>query len=193
MKTIQTLASWLGVTLFATVLAALAPEARADAITDWNVKTGEIIAEARIGTPPAMRVMAFVQTAAHHAVTAVAPQSPQAAPTLDAAIAAAHRAVLLKLLPAQQASIDAAYQAALAPLAVLKAELGASPTPLLSTSSPTLKGATRRWTRFEDFVQEVSEARIHGGIHFRAATQAGEAMGRRIGELAASRLHGLPH
>ena len=76
---------------------------------------------------------------------------------------------------------------------VLKAELGSSPTPLLSTSSPTLKGATRRWTRLEDFVQEVSDARIHGGIHFRAATQAGEAMGQRIGELAARRLQGLPH
>jgi PAP2 superfamily len=405
MKPVQTLSGWLGVTLIATVLAALASRAHADAITDWNVKTGEIITEARIGTPPAIRVMALVQTAAHHAVLAVSPQAPHAAPAIDAAIAAAHRAMLLKLLPAQQASIDAAYQAALAPIAegaaksagivfgekaaaellakrgddgaaspeayrphttagayvptagvalpqwpqrkpwlmlsaaqfrpaappalssgqwarelnevkelgakastrrsaeqtdiarfwdyslpaiyhgvvrsvalqpgrdvprnarlfaataqamddamiavfdakyhhhfwrpvtairnadidgndatqrdpgwaslidaplhpeypsghsilaatvatVLKADLGSSPTPLLSTSSPTLKGATRRWSRLEDFVQEVSDARIYGGIHFRAATQVGEAMGQRIGELAAARLQGLPH
>jgi hypothetical protein len=38
------------------------------------------------------------------------------------------------------------------------------------------------------FVKEVSDARIHGGIHFRAATDAGEAMGKRIGELAADRV-----
>lgn len=34
----------------------------------------------------------------------------------------------------------------------------------------------------------MSDARIHGGIHFRAATDAGEAMGKRIGELAADRV-----
>ena len=112
MKTIQTLAGWLGIALIATALAALTPEVHADAITDWNVKTGEIITEARIGTPPAIRVMALVQTAAHNAVVAVAPQS-----AIDAAVAAAHRAMLLKLLPAQQAAIDAAYQAALVPIA----------------------------------------------------------------------------
>ena len=76
---------------------------------------------------------------------------------------------------------------------VLKSELGTSPTPPLSTSSPTLKGAIRRWTRLDDFVQEVSDARIYGGIHFRAATQDGEAMGQRIGELAATRLKGVPY
>ena len=41
----------------------------------------------------------------------------------------------------------------------------------------------------DDFVQEVSDARVWGGIHFRAATKAGEAMGQRVGELAAQRLH----
>ena len=60
--------------------------------------------------------------------------------------------------------------------------------PVLATSSPTAKGAIRRWSSTEDFVREVSDARVWGGIHFRAATQAGEAMGQRIGELAAERL-----
>lgn len=99
-------------TLVAACAAALAQDARADAVTDWNLKAGELIAEAKMGTPPAVRVMALVQTAAH---AAVAPRDARV--SADAAIAAAHRATLAKLLPAQQASIDAAYQAALQPIA----------------------------------------------------------------------------
>ena len=76
---------------------------------------------------------------------------------------------------------------------VIKADLGRGPVPVLSTSSPSAKGAVRRWHRLEDFVHEVSNARIWGGIHFRSATEAGEAMGQRIGELAATRLLGSPY
>jgi PAP2 superfamily len=101
----------------ATLLVAAAvmasPLARADAITDWNLKVGDLITEAKIGTPPAVRIMAVVQTAARDAVEAA--QRRNASP--EAALAAAHRATLVKLLPAQQASIDAAHQAALAGVA----------------------------------------------------------------------------
>jgi hypothetical protein len=369
---------------------------RADAVTDWNAKAGEMITESKLGTPPAVRVMAIVQTAAHDAVTS----SLQRQASAEAALAAAHRVTLAKLLPAQQALIDAAYQAALggiadgaaksagitvgeaaanavlaaraddgaatpesyrphtsagvyvptvvpavpqwpqrkpwlmtsaaqfrpgpppaltseqwtrdfnetkamgskasarrsaeqteaarfwetslpaiyhgvlrsvalqpgrdllrnarlfatvaqamddalisvfdakyhyqfwrpvtairngdidgneatqrdaawAPLfdtpmhpeypsahsaqaaavaAVIEAERGAAALPEMSTSSPTAKGAVRRWTRLDEFVREVSDARVQAGIHFRSATDAGEAMGKRIGELAAARL-----
>lgn len=375
-------------------LAAAVVQARADVITDWNVKSAEIVADAKLGTPPAVRLMAIVQTATHAAVQA----TPREA-SIDAAVAAAHRATFSKMLPAQQALIDAAYQAALAPIAegpakaaglrigekaaadvlaqrlddgaatpeayrphtsagayvptaavaipqwsqrkpwlmtsaaqfrpaappaltseawardfhevrilgarqssrrtteqtevarfwdyslpaiyhgvlrsmalqpgrdvarnarlfaaaaqamddamigvfdakyhyhfwrpatairnadidghdatqreaswaplidapmhpeypsghsilaatvatVIAADVGTGPMPVLATSSPTAKGATRRWASVDDFVREVSDARIWGGIHFRSATQAGEAMGRAIGELAAQR------
>ena len=111
-------------TTLAVLLAGLAFGARADVITDWNVKTADLITEAKIGTPPAVRVIAFVQTAAYDAVNAVTRRYPVAATlpdakgaSIEAAVAAAHRATLLKLLPAQQASIDAAYQAALSSIA----------------------------------------------------------------------------
>jgi PAP2 superfamily len=385
----------------AALLACGASATRADVITDWNQKCAELVTEAKLGTPPAVRLMAMVQTAAHDAVEATTAREPAAgAVSVDAAVAAAHRVTLTRLLPAQQASIDAAYRAALAPLAdgparaaglalgekaaadvlarrlddgaatpeayrphasagvyvptapaaipqwsqrkpwllasasqvrpaappalssaewvadfdevrtlgarqstrrsaeqteaarfwdyslpaiyhgvlqsvalqpgrdvrrnarlyaltaqamddaliavfdakyhyhfwrpvtairngdgdgndatqreaswqslidapmhpeypsghsilaatlgtIVKADLGTGATPVLSTSSPTAKGATRRWTRIDDFVREVSDARVWGGIHFRSATRAGEAMGRRIGELAAERL-----
>jgi hypothetical protein len=385
--------------LSAVAAAAAVSSARADVITDWNLKTAELVTEARLGTPPAIRLMALVQTAAHGAVAA----TPRGA-SVDAAVAAAHRAVLARLLPAQLASIDAAVQPALAalpegaakaagiaagekaaadvlaqrlddgaatpeayrPLAapgayvptapvaipqwaqrrpwlmasaaqfrpapppaltsaqwareynevkdlggrastrrsseqtdvarfwdyslpniyygvvrsvalqpgrdvarnarlfaavaqamddamigvfeakyhygfwrpvtairngdadgnevttreaswsslidapmhpeypsghsilaatvatVLKAEVGRGPMPVLATSSPTAKGATRRWSDLDGFVREVSNARVWGGIHFRAATQAGEAMGQHIGELALQRLEVAP-
>jgi hypothetical protein len=390
------------------LFAALAIPAKADVITDWNLKAGDLITEAKLGTPPAIRVMAIVQTSAYGAVNAITQRYPAATPqpatakgaSIDAAVAAAHRTVLLKLLPAQQASIETAYKAALAPIAdnaakaagiaigeqaaaqvlaqraddgttspvayrphtsagayvptaapavpqwsqrkpwlmssaaqfrpaappamtgeawvrdynevkalgsktstsrsaeqtqialfweyslpsiyygvvrsvaeqpgreptrnallyamaaqamddamigvfdakyhynywrpvtairngdvdgndgterdpswvsliesplhpeypsghsilagvvaaVLKADIGAGPMPTLTTTSPTAKGVTRRWTSLDDFVREVSDARIYAGIHFRTATDAGVGMGQRIGELAAKRL-----
>ena len=50
----------------------------------------------------------------------------------------------------------------------------------LSTSSPTAKGATRRWVAIEDFIQEVGISRIYGGIHYRFSNEAGLAMGRKL-------------
>lgn len=100
------------------VLAALALStvlpAEADSIIDWNRRTGEIVAEARIGAPPAVRIFAIAQTSAYEAVRSLAAEPAVSAPAVDAAVAAAHRASLGRLLPAQKAQIDAAYLAALA-------------------------------------------------------------------------------
>ena len=90
-------------------LLCVAFNANADVITDWNIKAGEIVTESKLGTPPAIRVMAIVQTAVYNAVSTATPQT-----SVDAAVAAANRAAMSRLMPAQQASIDAAYQAALA-------------------------------------------------------------------------------
>jgi hypothetical protein len=71
--------------------------------------------------------------------------------------------------------------------AVLQADVGPAPTPVLRSTSPTAPGAVRSWTRIEDFVQEVADARIYGGIHFRTSTEVGSAMGKKIGVLAAEK------
>jgi len=384
----------------ASLLAGVALNANADVITDWNVKAGEIVTESKLGTPPAIRAMAIVQTAVHDAVNAVKPGV-----SIDAAVAAANRATLAKLMPAQQASIDSAYQAALvqitdgpaktagiavgeqaaaavlarraddgaasaeshrphttagayvptatpavtqwpqrkpwlmasaaqfrpgpppalssdvwardyneikslgaknstrrtaeqteiarfweyslpaiyygvvrsvaqvpgrdvaqnarmfaaaaqsmddamigvfdakyhynfwrpatavrngdidgneatqreaswtslidAPMhpeypsahsilaaavgTVLKAEIGKSPMPSLATTSPTAKGATRRWTSLDDFTREVADARIYEGIHYRTSTDVGITMGKQIGELTVQKFLNVPH
>lgn len=383
------------VTAFA-LSALAATHARADAITHWNQKSADFIADAKLGTPPAVRVMAVVQTAAEAAVD----KATTSGASVDAAVAAAHRAAYAKLLPAQQALVDAAYAAALAGIAdgtakakgiaagekaaaevfaqraddnaaapapyrphttagayvptvapavpqwaqrkpwlmvspaqfrpaappaltsaawardfdevktmgarqstkrspeqteiarfweyslpaiyhgvlrsvaqqpgrdvqrnarlfaaaaqamddamiavfdakyhhhfwrpvtairnadtdghdatqrdpawaslieppmhpeypsghsilaaalgaVVKADVGSATMPAFATSSPSAKGATRHWTHVDEFVREVSDSRVWAGIHFRSATQAGELMGRQIGELAAQRL-----
>jgi hypothetical protein len=113
------------IALAASLLAGPAVNANADVITDWNVKAGEIVVESKLGTPPAIRVMAIVQTAVYGAVNTIprrdaAPglqPAPARGASVDAAVAAANRATLAKLMPSQQASIEAAYQAALAAIA----------------------------------------------------------------------------
>ena len=72
--------------------------------------------------------------------------------------------------------------------AVLAAEIGAGPTPKLSSASPAAAGAVRTWTSVDDFVQEVAVARIYDGVHYRNSSEVGTAMGKKIGELAARRL-----
>jgi hypothetical protein len=101
------------------------PMALADVVTDWNIKAGEIVVEAKLGTPPANRVLAIVHTAAYEAVNAITKRYPaselplEAASdaSVEAAIAAASHATLAKLVPSQQAAIDTAYQAVLASIA----------------------------------------------------------------------------
>ncbi len=72
--------------------------------------------------------------------------------------------------------------------AVLLAEIGNEAVPTLSSVSPTLPGATRSWSSVAEFMQEVSNARIYDGVHYRNSTEVGTALGRKVGELAVSKL-----
>jgi hypothetical protein len=74
--------------------------------------------------------------------------------------------------------------------AVLKGVAGESIGEITLTS-PTAPGVTRRWTRLEDYDNEVSTSRIHAGFHYRFSTVVGQDMGRKIGELTvATQLRG---
>jgi hypothetical protein len=76
--------------------------------------------------------------------------------------------------------------------AVLQAEIGAGPMPTLTTTSPTAKGAARSWSKIDDFIQEVANARVWDGVHYRNSTEVGTAMGRQIGAMVAAKLLGPP-
>ena len=54
--------------------------------------------------------------------------------------------------------------------------------------SPTAPGVVRKWTRLQDYSDEVANARIYAGFHYRFSTEAGKDMGRKIGELTARTL-----
>ena len=108
------------ITLLALLVVAVAPSARADVVTDANAKAAEI-ASKHPGTPPAVRIMAIVQVSVFEAVNAIsgrypafrAKMTPAPGASIDAAVAAATRGALLKLMPTQQAAIEADYEAAL--------------------------------------------------------------------------------
>ena len=60
--------------------------------------------------------------------------------------------------------------------------------PKLSSASSTAGGAVRTWTSVDDFVHEVAVARIYDGVHYRNSTEVGTAMGKKIGELAVTKI-----
>ena len=107
--------------ILAAALLAGAPCVQADVVTDANAKAADI-ASKHPATPPAVRIMAIVQASVFEAVNSIsgryAPLRAKvtAAPgaSVEAAVAAATRTSMSKLMPTQQAAIDADYQAALA-------------------------------------------------------------------------------
>jgi len=107
-------------------VAGLALQARADVITDWNLRSSQIIGTARIGTPPAVRIMAIVQTAAYEAARDAGDGPAPSAQAVEAAVAAAHRTALTQLLPAQRTAIEAAFSAAVAHIADDRARAGSA-------------------------------------------------------------------
>jgi hypothetical protein len=67
--------------------------------------------------------------------------------------------------------------------AVLESEFGAGPHSLTMTSA-TAPGVTHKWASIAEYAEEVSLARIYGGLHYRNSTMVGKAMGKKIGDLA---------
>ena len=70
---------------------------------------------------------------------------------------------------------------------VLKTELGTDVVPVLATTSYTFNGGRREWTTVDAFIQEVADARVYDGVHFRTSAEVAIEMGKAIGAMAASR------
>ena len=74
--------------------------------------------------------------------------------------------------------------------AVMQAVVG-NDVPEITMTSPTAPGIARKWTRLQDYSDEVSLSRIYAGFHYRFSTEVAKDMGRRIGEQAvATQLRG---
>ena len=65
---------------------------------------------------------------------------------------------------------------------VVKAVFGTTDIPEIAMTSPTAPGVTRRWTNMTAFTEEVANARIWAGFHYRFSTRVGTDMGYQIGE-----------
>jgi hypothetical protein len=103
------------------VLLLVAFGARADVVTDWADMTTQIADEG----PNTVRTMALAQNAVYEAVNAITARYPRdrvdlgaaQVASLEAAVAAASRAVLLQEAPALKEKTEAAYARALATIA----------------------------------------------------------------------------
>jgi len=58
--------------------------------------------------------------------------------------------------------------------------LGSNDIATVTLTSSTAPGAVRRYDRLTDYVTEVVNARIYGGMHYRRSGEAGVELGRRV-------------
>jgi hypothetical protein len=68
---------------------------------------------------------------------------------------------------------------------VVKAVLGPADIPEIAMTSPTAPGVTHRWSNMTAFTEEIANARIWSGFHYRFSTRVGTEMGLQIGEYVA--------
>jgi hypothetical protein len=65
--------------------------------------------------------------------------------------------------------------------AAIEELLGTADIPEVSMTSSTAPGVTHRWTNLDAFAEEIANARIWAGFHYRSSTRVGTEMGRKIG------------
>ena len=65
---------------------------------------------------------------------------------------------------------------------VLKSYFGAGTLPQFSLTFDGMPGVKRRYTSIDQLEEEVSMARIWGGVHFRTSNEVGHLLGKRVGE-----------
>jgi hypothetical protein len=52
---------------------------------------------------------------------------------------------------------------------------------LITITNPWLPGAAMQYTRFGQIINDISDARVYGGIHFRTDQDAGSVLGSAVG------------
>jgi PAP2 superfamily len=65
--------------------------------------------------------------------------------------------------------------------AVVEAIFGSADVPEITMTSATAPGVARRWTNLRTYADEVANARIWAGFHYRFSNQAAQDMGRKLG------------
>jgi hypothetical protein len=65
---------------------------------------------------------------------------------------------------------------------VVKGVFGTMDIPEIALTSPTAPGVTHRFTNMTAFTEEVANARIWAGFHYRFSNRVGTEMGYQIGD-----------
>ena len=65
---------------------------------------------------------------------------------------------------------------------VLKSYFGSGTLPEFTLTFDGMPGVKRRYTSIDQLEEEVSMARIWGGVHFRTSNEVGHLLGKRVGE-----------
>jgi hypothetical protein len=65
---------------------------------------------------------------------------------------------------------------------IVKAVLGGANIPEVTMTSPTAPGVSRRWTSVNTFTDEIANARIWAGFHYRFSTRVGTTMGYQVAD-----------
>ena len=65
--------------------------------------------------------------------------------------------------------------------AVIQCAVGSTEVPALSLTSTTAPGVTHSWTSLQAFEDEVAQARIWAGFHYRFSTRVGTDLGHKVG------------
>ena len=63
---------------------------------------------------------------------------------------------------------------------VLEDFFGSGRQPAITLSNAALPGVTLRYTKFRQITDDIADARVYGGIHFRFEQDAAEVLGRRV-------------
>ena len=100
----------------------LVQNARADAVTDWNARACDLMIAWNVDPPTANRAIAIMHTAIYEAVNAITQKYPPGelrlnatrGASVDAAVAGASRAVLVKLVPGKSLDVEMLSQKAMA-------------------------------------------------------------------------------
>jgi hypothetical protein len=64
---------------------------------------------------------------------------------------------------------------------VIEAELGSADIPEVAITSPSAPGITHHFTNLKAYTDQVANARIYAGFHYRNSTVVGQSMGKEIG------------
>lgn len=74
-----------------------------------------------------------------------------------------------------------------ATLAMLTAVTGGLPRgTVITLTSPSVPGVTHRWTSLSTMTEEVANARVWAGFHYRSSARVGDAMGGEVGRYVAA-------